>query len=243
MSENIKAVVEYGVELAGREDKVVKIDGKGYYDANRYRMVELEPKRYPKCLELRTLDSLVDYLKSDLNGINQERVMVVVENPTEVSVYSQDDDRAVRTQLVTVEAILPSIHFARWEKASEFNVLLQSKFQDSGDRWTVLEFASALRIENGADIKDDGISQVTTIKNGVASVTKAKAPNPVTLRPYRTFAEVEQPASQFIFRVNKLADMALFEADGGAWRLEAINNIATYLKKALAGQDNITILA
>lgn len=243
MSENIKAVVEYGVELAGLEEKVVEIDGKDYYDANRYRMVELEPKRYPACLELRTLASLVDYLKSDLNGINQERVMVVVENPTEVSVYSQNDERSVRTRLVNVQALTPSIHYAEWEEASDFNVLLQSKFQDRDDRWAVLEFASALRIENAADIKDDGVSQVTTIKDGVASVAKAKAPNPVTLRPYRTFAEVEQPASQFIFRVNKRAEMALFEADGSAWRLEAVNNIATYLKEALAGQDNITILA
>lgn len=243
MSENIKAVVEYGVELAGREEKVITIDGKDFYDANRHRMVELEPKRYPACLELRTLASLVDYLKSDLNGINQERVMVVVENPKEVSVYTQDDEQSVRTQLVNVQALTPSIHYAVWNEASDFNVLLQSKFQDSDDRWAVLEFASALRIENGAEVVDDGIAQVTTIKDGVASMAKAKAPNPVTLRPYRTFAEVEQPASQFIFRVNKRAEMTLFEADGGAWRLEAVNNIASYLKEALAGQDNITILA
>ncbi len=65
----------------------------------------------------------------------------------------------------------------------------------------------------------------------------------MTLRPYRTFAEVEQPASQFVFRINQNAQMALFEADGGKWRLEAINNIANYLKESLVLQDNITILA
>ena len=68
-------------------------------------------------------------------------------------------------------------------------------------------------------------------------------PNPVTLRPYRTFNEVEQPASQFVFRINKLANLALFEADGGKWKLEAVESIANYLKNELASNKKITILA
>lgn len=82
-----------------------------------------------------------------------------------------------------------------------------------------------------------------TMKSGVASLAKATAPNPVTLRPYRTFTEVAQPSSQFVLRINKDAELALFEADGGKWKLEAIKNIADYLKTGLEDQDNITILA
>ena len=77
----------------------------------------------------------------------------------------------------------------------------------------------------------------------MASLAQAKTPNPVTLRPYRTFNEVEQPASQFIFRINKMANLALFEADGGKWQLEAIGNIARYLAKELVDNNKITILA
>ena len=90
---------------------------------------------------------------------------------------------------------------------------------------------------------DNGINQTTTVKSGVASLAKATAPNPVTLRPYRTFTEVTQPSSQFVLRINKEAELALFEADGGKWKLEAIKNIADYLKTGLKGKDNITILA
>ncbi|MGC4441273.1 hypothetical protein ABXW85_20645, partial [Streptococcus suis] len=77
--------------------------------------------------------------------------------------------------------------------------------------------ASALKIESGSEIEDNGVSQVATVTSGVASLAKGKAPNPVLLRPYRTFAEVEQPASQFVFRIDKQARMALFEADGKRW--------------------------
>jgi len=72
---------------------------------------------------------------------------------------------------------------------------------------------------------------------------KGKAPNPVTLRPYRTFSEVEQPASLFVFRIDKQANMALFEADGKHWVADAVGNIAAYLKEQLADQKHITVLA
>ena len=95
----------------------------------------------------------------------------------------------------------------------------------------------------GAEVIDYVVIQIATVLDGVASLAQAKTPNPVTLRPYRTFNEVEQPASQFVFRINKSANLALFEADGGKWQLEAISNIADYLMKELAGNDKITILA
>ncbi|WP_235888509.1 RusA family crossover junction endodeoxyribonuclease [Streptococcus pneumoniae] len=71
----------------------------------------------------------------------------------------------------------------------------------------------------------------------MASLAKGKAPNPVTLRPYRTFSEVEQPASLFVFRIDKQANMALFEADGKRWVADAVGNIAAYLKEQLADLD------
>ena len=115
----------------------------------------------------------------------------------------------------------------------------QTYFDDNGDMRT----DTGDLIEKGAEVQDNGISQMATVRDGVASLAQAKTPNPVTLRPYRTFNEVEQPASQFVFRINKLANLALFEADGGKWKLEAVKNIASYLTKELAGNNKITILA
>ncbi|MGT2914586.1 hypothetical protein I6J14_04410 [Streptococcus dysgalactiae] len=244
MSENIKEALEYAVKIANKmPETIIGNDGKEYYDRNKYSLVELKTKYYPKTLNLNTLDSLIDYLKSDMNNINSKRLMVIVEGPREVIVCEEDDDDLNRNVLVTVEAIIPNVQFGRYDSPSDFNISLQSLFVNADDRNTVIEFASALKIENGSEIVDDGIGQTATIKQGVASLAKAKAPNPVTLRPYRTFSEVEQPSSEFIFRINQLANMALFEADGGKWRLDAINNIANYLKEELADQTNITILA
>lgn len=71
-------------------------------------------------------------------------------------------------------------------------------------------------------------------------------PNQVKLQPFRTFAEVKQPESEFVFRLKKSGEniyAGIFEADGGAWKLEAIKRIKGYLEKELSGMDNIVILA
>jgi len=99
---------------------------------------------------------------------------------------------------------------------------------------------------------DDGVSQQATVKSGVTSVVDVKVPNPVLLKPFRTFAEAEQPESKFIFRLRKDdagVTAALFEADGGAWKVQAIQNIADYLNEHLTNaldgnwRERITILA
>ncbi|HEL1563497.1 TPA: hypothetical protein TX924_000975 [Streptococcus suis] len=244
MTENIKAALEYAVELNQHGLEIVTAgDGREYYDANKTRMVELDPKRYPRTLELSTLTSLVEYLKSDLNGMQDQRLIVAVEKNDEVCVWSENDEFEHRTLLVDVKARVPELTFGRFISAEQFNIMLQSNFIDDADRGALLDFASALKIENGAEIEDNGVSQVATVKNGVASLAKGKVPNPVDLRPYRTFNEVEQPASKFVFRIDKNAQMALFEADGKRWVQEAVGNIAVYLKAELADLEHITVLA
>jgi hypothetical protein len=58
-------------------------------------------------------------------------------------------------------------------------------------------------------------------------------PNPVRLAPFRTFRDVfEQPESAFVLRVKKtptLPEVGLFEADGGEWRLTAIDRVRAWL--------------
>ncbi|HEM3492141.1 TPA: hypothetical protein U1B14_001548 [Streptococcus suis] len=244
MTENIKAALEYAVELNQHGLEIVTAgDGKEYYDANKVHMVELDPKRYPRTLELSTLTSLVEYLKSDLNGMQDQRLIVAVEKNDEVCVWSENDEFEHRTLLVDVKARVPELTFGRFISSEQFNIMLQSNFIDDADRGALLDFASALKIENGAEIEDNGVSQVATVKTGVASLAKGKVPNPVDLRPYRTFNEVEQPASKFVFRIDKNAQMALFEADGKRWVQEAVGNIAAYLKAELADLEHITVLA
>ena len=68
---------------------------------------------------------------------------------------------------------------------------------------------------------------------GVAAKADAIVPNPVQLRPYRTFQEVEQPESEFVFRVYDDRSISLTAADGGMWKLAARDAVMRYLETAL----------
>ena len=239
-TEGIKEALEYAVELRECGQEILESsDGTEYYDSRKFSLTELNPKRYPQTLELSTLTSLVDYLKTDLNQLKDQRLIVVVEKNDEVCVWSEDDEFEHRTLLVDVKARIPELTFGRFLSSEQFNIMLQSNFIDGNDRGALLEFASALKIENGAEIEDNGVSQVATVKTGVASLAKGK----VDLRPYRTFIEVEQPSSKFVFRIDKNGQMALFEADGKRWVSDAVSRIADYLKKELSGEKHITVLS
>ena len=62
------------------------------------------------------------------------------------------------------------------------------------------------------------------------------------LTPLRTFYEVEQPTSPFVLRFNEDAEAALFEGDGGAWQLRAVENIKNWLTAQLIG-CNVEVIA
>lgn len=86
--------------------------------------------------------------------------------------------------------------------------------------------------------EDNGISQSITIQKGIRNKEQVEIANVIQLRPFRTFREIEQPSSFFVRRIRQGAEsprVAFFEADGGAWKLEAIQKIKSWLSGKIPG--------
>lgn len=241
MSGIIKEAIEYVVGL--RKPEVQKIDGIVYSDK------ELEPVIHnPKAraIQMNTLTSLVDYIKAQVDEMD-EKMIVHVQSPTKVALYSALDSERIRESMVEVMARVPEFEYGRFIEHERFCIGLQAKFLDDpeSNRALVLKFAGTVEDGTVSQYSDDGISQKATIKTGIASKGDALVPNPVKLRPYRTFHEVQQPMSEFIFRMKSddSVKCALFEADGGAWENVAMRNIKDYLEVELVDYPNFTILS
>lgn len=73
--------------------------------------------------------------------------------------------------------------------------------------------------------------------------------DPVKLRPYRTFAEIEQPESSYVFRIkdgDRGPAFKLVEADGGLWKNAVMKKIKEYLEFELSEElkkHKITVIA
>lgn len=212
------------------------------YTNRRIFKVE-EPTR--KELTVTTLTGLVDYIKSEFDG--SEKFIITVLNHHKVTVESELNVNKVREFAIVSNAQLPEVRLNIFMDLEEFNIQMQSVFVNTDERKHVLSMIGNIRTDNIHHTGDDGISQQVEVKRGITSVKKEDVPNPVYLKPYRTFTEISQPESPFVLRLREGShglQAALFEADGGAWKNEAILNIKEYLEKELeAEKERITILA
>ncbi|EGT5044470.1 hypothetical protein DAF96_15095 [Clostridioides difficile] len=228
------------MEVGARKIETREINGVTYTTDH---LIPVYPKTVEE-IELNTLDGLIEYIKSEVDkDAKGNRLIVQIKSPKNVRLCSELLEGGKRNTYVNCKALLPLIDFDFSLDAEEFNVMLQSSFVDTEDKKLLLKVSGNVKETSVKTVQDDGVSQVVTMSTGVASVEDVIMPNKVRLKPYRTFTEVDQPESEFIFRANNGITFKIIEADGGAWRLKAIKNIKEYLEKKLEGIENIDIIA
>ena len=240
----IQKALQYIVGLG--EAKTHILNGDLYSDKPLHRIDTYYPAA--EAIGMTTLSSLVDYIKSNVDTMAEKMIIQVV-SPEQVRLFSQLNDNRERETLVEVMANVPSFRYESFIDHETFCINVQAKFLDDPvtDKALILKFAGTMESGTVAEYGDDGISQKATVKTGIASKGDAIVPNPVKLRPYRTFVEVEQPISEFIFRVQdngRGISCAIFEADGGAWKNAAMKNIKNYLEFELSDlSDRFTVIS
>lgn len=202
-------------------------------------------------ITMNNLSSLVDFIKKSTSDFKDGKYIVQVVSPTEVQLFSSLDADRKRETLATVVAEIPKFNFGQFIENEEFVIGVQSKFLNDdaeiNDKPIILQFAGNVKAGTVAEYGDTGVGQKAAIKKGVASLQEVEVPSPCRLMPFRTFTEVAQPMSSFIFRVKDNdrygVTCALFEADGGAWKNEAKANIKAYLEKELDDVSNIFVIS
>lgn len=224
----IKAALEYITGL--KEPRILELEQGNFSDKQLHRVKC--PR--PVALQVSSLDSFVDYIKSNFDTV--ERLMVHVKSPTKISLFTDVDEEMERDVFMEATALLPNIEFDRFVDTENFNIMLQSCFVDTEDKAAILAVVGNISESTVQTIGDDGVSQSVVARKGIATKENVIVPNPVVLQPYRTFVEVAQPPSNFIFRMKDGPRAAIFEADGGAWKLAAVRNIKKYLEEKLKEQ-------
>ena len=244
--EGLKEAIEFITNLkeGSMEPKVLDINGNTYCNKNLTRY-----HYFPKAdsLSVNTLTSIVDYIKGKPEELRETMILHVI-SPTEVRLYSGLVDERNREELMRADAIVNEFQFDRYYDQERFLIELQANFVETDDLVTIMQVAGNIKSGTTANYSDDGVSQKTTIKTGV-ELADVIVPNPVKLRPYRTFAEIEQPESSYVFRI-KDADRGpafkLVEADGGLWKNAVMKKIKEYLEFELSEElekHKITVIA
>lgn len=210
-----------------------EVDGVKYAVRSLYPV--LPPKEpEPDPLVVHTLTGLVEYVKANHDGLALNKLVMHVVDPMRVDLVSPTHGyHRQRFTFASAQAFPRSAFlYGQFNDLERFNIALQSQFEPTDDRAGVLLIVGNVEDKEVRTQRDDGVGQGVTVKSGIG-LEMAVVPNPVRLAPFRTFPEVTQPPSQFVLRVRKGGtgiEAALFEGDGGAWRVEAIGNVRDWLR-------------
>lgn len=235
------------IERIIKDGLVLDVGGKKF---SASQLIPVSDRRIQDKLEVNSLSAVAGYYKEHIDGQTAIGSFVHIDDESNILIL-KDIDTETKQRVTAVKATplcgMTAFSFGSFIGVESFLIQLASLFVQTPERDSLLAFASKIDLKSSATIEDDGISQKVTTNKGVSGAVKGTeiAPAVVELRPFRTFLEVEQPASKFIFRVKRgkydesSIECALFEADGGKWKLSAMESIKAWLSKNLPANTPI----
>jgi len=229
--DGLEKIVEALQDIDGKQ---IDIDGESFVTRQVFRLPKEHQLDEMPTIETHTLSSIVDYIDAEPEIVRDDVYIHVVDQKTVRMVSKVMEPRNQRMVPIVANLLQINHKFDQFISPEMFIIWLQSGFEKSSDRDDIVKIAGGLKSEVIGTSEDDGISQTATIQAQITKMAKIDIPNPVVLEPYRTFSEVEQPESKFVFRLHQHPEtnsitVGLFEADGNAWIHDAISNIKDYL--------------
>ncbi len=188
-----------------------------------------QPKAFP--IQVHTLEGVVEWCKLKAGKVEIREPWLHVFSPSSVmlmsGLFEEDHGRETYLKAEASAAFGNGFAFGQWYDCEEFLIRLLTLFQETEARSQLLALVGQIDEETVQRVSDDGISQQVIARVGIKRKQEVMMPNVVFLRPYRTFREIEQPESPFLLRMKGGREggkptCALFDVDGGAWKLEAI---------------------
>ena len=189
-----------------------------------------------------SLNSFCEFIAKNPQNLDLTGAIITVNSNFTVSLLSKPNPLdGKRTVYANAQRHgFQSFNFNQAYDPEDFIVALKSFFVREGTDWDdVFTLVKKVRIEDGVEMNDDGISMNVTIKKGVssASLDRVTKQTDHILRPYRIFPECIQPESIFFLRIIPCGDksfrVGLYETDGGKWKLDASKNIREYILSEL----------
>ncbi len=225
----LKTFIEKIESMALKGAGIVEVDGR------KLCAVPMNPIRQsmPDALKVRTLQGVINYIATTNREDDQDNLVINVESYNMVRLCSKlVGAEQQRAEFCRAEPFEVKHQFGMNLPLDQFLVYVQSCFVQDGNTAKILRTLGNVVVGATAEYSDDGVTQHVTARTGITRKEVVDLPNPVPLRPYRIFAELEQPESLFVLRVQmeegKAPSASLTEADGGAWKNQAIASIKEF---------------
>lgn len=232
-----------------KQKRHYQIDGRNYFfGRDGLNMIE-EPQYYANAIKVNSLTGLVDYI--EMGELKREDVFIAIVDTRRIELLSGPDYREKRNMFVYTEVDTGNDYApGNYIDLEEFVIYLKTGFQEIEDDEAIpiskiTDMLSSIKDSKNITFEDDGFTQNIIMKNELQPKSeglRAEIPNPLKLRPYRTFREIDQPLSTFLLRLrrrNNGIDAALIESYSRTW----INDARLAIKDWLKDKVDLPIIA
>jgi hypothetical protein len=188
----------------------------------------------PVTIPIHSLTGLVDLLKAGTSVGIDEPVFIHIIDHESVNIVACNMDSELRRRVYAKASFRqPGFPYDTFMPVEKFIVSVRAHFIQNEAVNYIFQIAGNISSDSKVRSIDDGISQSITIKKGIAKVESVVVQDILTLIPFRTFPEVDQPSSEFIFRMRVAEEggtpsAAIFTAGSERWKLDAIKNIKSW---------------
>ena len=131
------------IESLTDQARTVEIDGKIYSAKNLERVIH-DPQ--PPTLGMETLQSLADYLNGNLDAVEKEKLFVMVDSFSTVSVLERLNLETMKRKRY-IAASLPKLEtfpFGQFIPHEDFIIKLRSLFQEKDARNSIIAYVSSI---------------------------------------------------------------------------------------------------
>lgn len=230
----LKEFVEHIQETA--QPKIEKIGNTTYALFPNGNVEELhEVIDRPETLSLTSLDALVKLVRTEALKATDKPLYITIPDHLTVRCFTQPEpsERFCRQFFYKVTATdVPGWGEKVQLPFEEMQIALRTRFQETPDALYAMKLLSDITTGGKITYNDNGVATSVVTKKGIDLQANESIRPIVTLKPYRTFQEVEQPESTFLIRVSERG-ITFIESDGGMWKLYARETVKEFLEAAL----------
>lgn len=184
-------------------------------------------------IQISSLKSLVDYANDFNERVKKVFILVETYNFVKVITKATNEERKCHT-VATCLAKSSEFPIEHYLPSENFIVHLKENFVYGQNIKDIIKVVGNTMSTSSIKTNDDGISQSVEVKSGVVSVKKVEIGQIITLNPYRTFNEIDQPNVEYFIRAKKDKDgnvlWALFEIKDKIWESLCVENIKEFIE-------------
>lgn len=219
----LKELAQYIVGMSKPE--LVDINGKIFSD----RGLKRYDYQAPAPLHFKSIEGLLEYIEADCDSTYEGSFLHIVDYDR-IEFLSPLNDENEREVYAICEPDKISLSFNKFIDRESFNIMLQAGFMITEDLGTILSYIGSMSDNAVRTVGDNGVTQEITIKQSTKGLIDVALPNPVRLKPFRTFTEIDPVECNFVFRLKEGGLCALFEADGGYWKIDTMKELQRYIE-------------